>query len=70
MVGTVLDGPVTYFYYDALNGAVLCKVTLHELTLFYNQLGLDTSPQIWVYIQGSKLLNGCFPHKKVSEILL
>ena len=40
------------------NGAVLCK----ELTLFYKQLGLGTSPQIWFYIQdfqGSKLLNGC-----------
>ena len=40
------------------NGAVLCK----ELTLFYKQLGLGTSSQIWFYIQdfqGSKLLNGC-----------
>ena len=44
------------------NGAVLCKVALQELTLFYKQLGLGTSPQIWFYIQdfqGSKLLNGC-----------
>ena len=41
------------------NGAVLCKVDLQELTLFYKQLELGTSPQIWFYIQGSKLLNGC-----------
>ena len=44
------------------NGAVLCKIALQELTLFYKQLGLGTSPQIWFYIQdlqGSKLLNGC-----------
>ena len=41
------------------NGAVLCKVALQELTLFYKQLGLGTSPQICFYIQGSKLLNGC-----------
>ena len=44
------------------NGAVLCKVASQELTLFYKQLGLGTSPQIWFYIQdfqGSKLLNGC-----------
>ena len=41
------------------NGAVLCKVALQELTLFYKQLGLGTSPKICFYIQGSKLLNGC-----------
>ena len=44
------------------NGTLLCKVVLKELTLFYKQLWLDTSLQIWFYIhdfQGSKLLNGC-----------
>ena len=43
-------------------GALLCKVVLKELTLFYKQLWLDTSLQIWFYIhdfQGSKLLNAC-----------
>ena len=34
-----------------LNGAVLCKVALQELTLFYKQLGLGTSPKIWFSIQ-------------------
>ena len=33
-----------------LNGAVLCKVALRELTLLYKQLGLGTSPQTWFYI--------------------
>ena len=42
------------------NRAVLCKVGLQELTPFYKQLGLGTSPQICLYIQdfyGLKLLN-------------
>ena len=58
MVGTVLDAPVTC----CCDGAVLCKVAMQELTVFYKQLGLGTSPHIWFYIQdfqGSKLLNGC-----------
>ena len=58
MVGTVLDAPVTC----CCDGAVLSKVAMQELTVFYKQLGLGTSPQIWFYIQdfqGSKLLNGC-----------
>ena len=50
------------------NGAVLCK----ELTLFYKQLGLGTSPQIWFCIrdfQGSKLLNGCLGNSSLTKCI-
>ena len=58
------------------NGAVLCKVALQELTLFYKQIGLGTCPQSWLYtqdFQGSNLLNGClivWPNKQILNVFL
>ena len=63
MVGAVFDASVICCYvWCCPNGVLFCKEALQELTIFYKQLGLGTSPQICLYIQdfqGLKLLNGC-----------
>ena len=63
MVGAVFDASVTCCYvWCCPNGVLFYKEALQELTIFYKQLELGTSPQICLYIQdfqGLKLLNGC-----------